>query len=176
MNRFESMCQLYWEDGARRVQRFLAVAAMAFMTGNAGAQTLVQSTFDADSQGWTSVGFNASGTAFASPSLTWVGSAGGAVRYDSPINPPYTAFFLAPVNIEAALHSAIGGGISRDLSTTHARKPFAPLLADLAASLDNVCASITGSELQLLALASVGHGRRAGRGRRLQAEQRQGYR
>lgn len=104
------------------MQRFLAAVVIAFVTGNAGAQALIQSTFDADTQGWTSIGFNASGTAFSSPSLTWVGSSGnpgGAVRYDSPINPPYTAFFLAPANVDMALHSAIGGGISWDLSTIH---------------------------------------------------------
>jgi len=119
---FRSSCRLLWEEKARHMQRFLVAVAMTFLAGSAGAQALVQSTFDADTQGWTSIGFNASGTPFSSPSLTWVGSAGnpgGAVRYDSPINPPYTAFFLAPANVDAALHSAIGGGISWDLSTFH---------------------------------------------------------
>jgi hypothetical protein len=115
--------QLVMEGGkAMKVQRFLVAIATASVVGHAGAQVLIQNTFDVDNQGWTSIGFNAAGTAFAPPSLNWVGGAGnpgGAVRYDSPINPPYTAFFLAPTNVNTALHSAIGGSISWDISTIH---------------------------------------------------------
>jgi hypothetical protein len=115
--------QLVMEGGkAMKVQRFLVAIAMASVVGHAGAQILIQNTFDVDNQGWTSIGFSAAGTAFVSPSLTWVdgaGNPGGAVRYDSPINPPYTAFFLAPANVDTALHSAIGGSISWDLTTLH---------------------------------------------------------
>lgn len=103
-----------------------AAAAILVLIGTfaapATAQVLASNSFDADAQGWTSIGIDATGTFFPPPSLTWVaaaGNPGGAVRYDSPINPPYLAWFQSPANVVSALQSASGGTISWDLSTIH---------------------------------------------------------
>ena len=104
----------------RFIRLSTAIAALSLL-GPAYGAVLLSDTFDTNTEGWTSVGINATGTIFAANPLTFVltGNPGGSVRYDSPINPPYTGFFLAPNDVLAALHAAIGGGISWDLSTIH---------------------------------------------------------
>ena len=106
------------------MNRFIRLSTIIAALGpfaSAHAAVLLSDTFDANTEGWTSIGINASGTIFAANplTLTAAGNPGGAVRYDSPINPPYTGFFLAPNDVLAALHAAIGGGIAWDLSTIH---------------------------------------------------------
>ena len=106
---------------------FLGVLAIP-----AAAIPIVQSTFDAGTEGWT--GIIVDGSIILPSSASFVagaGNPGGALRHDAPSDSA-TSFFLAPATFVIGLHSAVGGSLSWDSSTiSHTGDVFFSSFADV---------------------------------------------
>jgi hypothetical protein len=91
---------------------------LPFAVSPASAGVLAVSTFDSGTEGWTAVTLDAAGN--ANPSsvsfASGLGNAGGALRHNAP-SESRTSYFSAPSGFINALHGAVGGSFSWDLST-----------------------------------------------------------
>ena len=99
-----------------RIVSAVAAIAMMLVAGSAGAQVLVQSTFDSDAEGWTLIG-HLTGP-FVSPPV-W---SAGQLTHSAPSGDAGgNSFFMAPTSFLTALKSpsAIGGSISFDIGSSH---------------------------------------------------------
>jgi hypothetical protein len=95
---------------------FLLVSGM--VTDLASAAVLAKSTFDSGTDGWTATRVDLVGAVPGSVSFAGgSGNPGGALRTDAPSD-SRTSYLVAPSSFVNALHSAVGGLISLDISTS----------------------------------------------------------
>jgi hypothetical protein len=95
-----------------------SLMASGFVTSPVSAAVLAVSTFDSGTEGWTAIRVDMAGSALPGTVsfAAGLGNPGGALRHDAPSD-SRTSYLSAPSNFVAALHAAIGGSISWDLST-----------------------------------------------------------
>jgi hypothetical protein len=91
--------------------------ASVLITDPVSAGVLAVSTFDSGTDGWTAVRIDVMGNAIpGNVSTDGGGNPGGALRHDAPSD-SRTSYLSAPSPFMGALHGAIGGSISWDLTT-----------------------------------------------------------
>jgi hypothetical protein len=92
-----------------------------FVTTPVSAAVLAVSTFDSGTEGWTATRIDGTGNALPGTVsfAAGAGNPGGALRHDAPSD-SRTSYLSAPSSFVTALHSAIGGSLSWDISTINA--------------------------------------------------------
>jgi len=124
-----------------------SLLASGFFASPVSAAVLAASTFDSSTEGWTAIRIDGAGNALSGTVsfAAGAGNPGGALRHDAPSD-SRTSYMLAPSSFVAALHAAVGGSLSWDISTINVPSTdiyFEDFDIDIRAGTNHIRRSVT---------------------------------